>query len=222
MSEYTPSFTGDEKTGIESLRDIKRYMERSSRFISLSGWSGIAAGICALLAAFIVADRAGCWKINECVFGRLSQEEGIQLEYDLYLIAGITFMAAFSSAFFFTWLRSKKTKVPVWGTVARRLMWSVAIPLAAGGIFLYRMATLQQYELVAPGCLVFYGLALVNASRHTLAEIRYLGYAEILLGLLNGWAIGYGLHFWAAGFGVLHIIYGALMWWKYERKPEAA
>ncbi len=203
----------------DTLKDIKQLMERSSRFISLSGWSGIAAGVCALIAAFLVAQKAGCWRINECLLGRLTAGEEVLLQRDLYLIAILTFIAAFFSALFFTWLRSKKTKVPVWGIVARRLMWNVAIPLAAGAVFLYRLAELQQYELVAPGCLVFYGLALVNASRFTLIEIRYLGYAEILLGLINCWCIGYGLHFWAIGFGVLHIVYGAIMWWKYERKP---
>jgi hypothetical protein len=202
----------------QALYEIKQMMEKSSRFISLSGWSGVAAGVCALVAAFIVAGKAGCWKINTCFFRGVSPEQAATLEKELYIIAAGTFVAAFSSAFLFTWLRSKKTGVPVWGLVARRLMWSVTIPLLAGAIFLYRMVELGQYELVAPGCLVFYGLALVNASRHTLPEIRYLGYAELLLGFLNCWFTGYGLYFWAAGFGVLHIIYGVMMWLKYERK----
>lgn len=196
-------------------------MEKSSRFISLSGWSGVAAGICAVVAAFIVAGKAGCWEINACLFDRLTRDQALDLKRELYMIAFVTFIAAFSSAFFFTWIRSKQTGVPVWGLVARRLMWSVTIPLLVGAIFLYRMVVLEQYELVAPGCLVFYGLALVNASRHTLPEIRYLGYVELLLGLLNCWLVGYGLYFWTIGFGVMHILYGILMWMKYERKQTA-
>jgi hypothetical protein len=202
----------------QALLEIRQMMEKSSRFISLSGWSGVAAGVCALVAAFVVAGKGGCWKVNECFFRELGTPEARVLERQLYFIAAITFLAAFLSAFFFTWLRSRKTGVPVWGLVARRLLWSVTVPILAGGIFLYRMVELGQYELVAPGCLVFYGLALVNASRHTLPEIRYLGYAELLLGFLNCWFTGYGLYFWAAGFGVLHILYGILMWLKYERK----
>jgi hypothetical protein len=97
-------------------------------------------------------------------------------------------------------------------------MWNVAVPLIAGAVFLYAMVRLKQYELVAPGCLVFYGLALVNASKYTLQEIRYLGYCEIVLGLVNCFFIGYGLQFWAIGFGLLHIVYGSIMWWRYERK----
>ncbi len=202
---------------IDALKDIKQMMERSSRFISLSGLSGIAAGVCALAGVYLVMLKIDCWKIDDCLFQRLINEGG-ELETQLYLIAAGTFSAAFVSAFFFTWLRSKKSNVPIWGLVARKLMWNVAVPLVTGAFFLYGMIRLEQYELIAPGCLIFYGLALVNASKYTLSEIRYLGYTEIILGLINCWYTGYGLHFLAVGFGALHIIYGAIMWWKYERK----
>ena len=201
---------------IDTLKDIKEMMERSSRFISLSGLSGIAAGICALAGVYLVTLKIDCWKIDDCLFQRLIN--GGELETQLYLIAAGTFTAAFVLAFFFTWLRSKKSNVPVWGLVARKLMWNVAVPLVTGAFFLYGMIRLEQYELIAPGCLIFYGLALVNASKYTLSEIRYLGYLEIALGLINCWYTGFGLQFLAVGFGVLHIIYGAIMWWKYERK----
>ena len=93
------------------------------------------------------------------------------------------------------------------------------LPLITGGIFIAGMLWYDNWLFVAPACLIFYGLALVNASKYTLTDIRYLGYCEILLGLINMFFIGYGLWFWAAGFGVLHIIYGIIMWQKYERKP---
>jgi hypothetical protein len=91
------------------------------------------------------------------------------------------------------------------------------IPLAAGGLFILGMLQYDDWRFVSPACLIFYGLALVNASKYTLTDIRYLGYCEILVGLVNMQWIGYGLYFWALGFGVLHIIYGVVMWWKYER-----
>jgi len=80
-----------------------------------------------------------------------------------------------------------------------------------------KMLELGYYELIAPCCLIFYGLALVNGSKYTLGEVKYLGYGQVVLGIMNLWLLGYGLYFWAAGFGILHIIYGTLMWWKYER-----
>ena len=90
--------------------------------------------------------------------------------------------------------------------------------MAAGGLFILGMIYYNEWRFIAPACLLFYGMALVNASKYTLSDIRYLGYCEIILGLINMLFIGYGLYFWAAGFGVLHILYGAIMWYKYERK----
>ena len=95
-------------------------------------------------------------------------------------------------------------------------MWNFCLPLFAGGVFLLRMTELGYFGMIAPGCLLFYGIALVNASKYTLGEIRYLGYAEIILGLISCWFPELSLLFWTLGFGVLHIIYGAAMWWKYD------
>lgn len=212
----------EDQQSLQTLQDIKKMMERSSRFISLSGLSGISAGIAAL---------AGAWLAHPYVYGEkdivvdrtlasTQLDEGsysIIFNTWLFWIAAGTFLVALLSAFFFTWLKSKREGIPVWGNTARRLMINVSIPLIAGGIFLFRMMHYGTFGLVAPGCLIFYGLALINASKYTLNEIRYLGYLQLLLGIINLWFVGTGLYFWAAGFGLLHIAYGIYMWWKYER-----
>ena len=203
---------------LEDLQHIKKMMERSSRFISLSGLSGIAAGSCALAGAWFASQKINCWVKGDCQLSLLITSNGFELINDLFWIATITFIAAFVSAFIFTYLRSKKNGTPMLGTTTVRLFWNMVIPITVGGIFLIRMMQLGEYQLVAPGCLIFYGLALVNASKYTLGEVRYLGYGQLVLGIFNLWWIGYGLQFWAMGFGVLHIVYGVMMWWKYERK----
>ena len=199
---------------LETLHDIKRMMERSSRFISLSGWSGIAAGVCALAGAYAAHQRI--------IYFNQSQEGKVggaiaELRYDLILIAFLTFTAAFILACFFTFIRSKKDGVAIWGAAARRLMWNTFLPLAAGGFLIWHLIEISGYGLVAPSCLIFYGLALVNGSKYTMGEVRWLGYGEIILGIINLWNPGRGIFFWTLGFGVLHIIYGFAMWWKYER-----
>ena len=207
---------------LETLQDIKRIMERSSRFISLSGWSGISAGICALVGAWVAHLRLGSFVVRgtrtlgEYETGGSTGNSG-DLFFDLLLIAIITFIAAFISAFFFTYIRSRRNGVPLWDRTVQRLAWNTILPMVVGGIVILRALEFGYYELVAPGCLIFYGLALVNASKYTLGEVRYLGYGQIILGILNLWIINEGLYFWAAGFGVLHIVYGVMMWWKYER-----
>ncbi|MDX2046047.1 MAG: hypothetical protein SFU87_04635 [Chitinophagaceae bacterium] len=212
----------EQNQGLETLKDIRQMMERSSRFISLSGWSGIAAGICALIGAWFAYGVIRESNSSSTYFEfRNENHELITIREfmggSLFYIAVFTFIAAFFFAFIFTYLRSKKSNIPLWGTASRRLLINVAIPMVAGGIYLLRMIQAGQYGLIAPGCLIFYGLALVNASKYTLGEVRYLGYCQIILGIINAWYMGYGLYFWAMGFGVLHIVYGVLMWWRYER-----
>ncbi|HEY8897507.1 MAG TPA: hypothetical protein VIM79_21930 [Niastella sp.] len=203
---------------LETLQDIKRIMERSSRFISLSGWSGISAGICALVGAWVAHSRIE--RFLHPAYGRnyYKSDSGLLLMYDLIQIAAVTFIAAFVSAFIFTWSRSRRNGTPLWDPTVQRLAWNTILPMVVGGIVILRALSLGYYTLVAPGCLIFYGLALVNASKYTLGEIRYLGYGQLILGIINLWVVGSGLYFWAAGFGILHIVYGAIMWWKYERK----
>jgi hypothetical protein len=203
---------------LEDLQHIKKMMERSSRFISLSGLSGIAAGICALGGAWFAGQKINCWVKGDCQLSRIIEMGGRDLLNQLFWIATLTFVAAFVLAFLFTFLRSKKTDTPMWGNATLRLLWNTAVPLMAGAIFLFRMLQMGEYDLVAPGCLIFYGLALINGSKYTLGEVKYLGYGILLLGISNLWFLGFGLYFWAMGFGVLHIVYGLMMWYKYERK----
>ena len=212
------------KQQLDALQDIKQMMERSSRFISLSGLSGIAAGVCALIGAWFahrIIFPGGIPPGTSRTYVDVSDGRGISLHdfmgHRLFVIALITFIAAFILAFLFTWLRSRKTNTAIWGATAKRLMFNVSLPMVVGGVYLYKLVEQGTYGLIAPGCLIFYGLALVNAGKYTIGEVRYLGYAQILLGLINCWFIGYGLYFWAAGFGLLHIIYGVIMWNKYER-----
>ena len=205
------------------LQHIRQMMEQSSRFISLSGLSGIAAGICALAGAYFaggVINRSGGNSLkeldNHLYNGNLTVRD--YMGNNLFLIAVFTFIAALVLATLFTWLRSKKTATPFWGSASKRLMINVAIPMIAGGIYILKLTEQGSFGLIAPGCLIFYGLGLVNASKYTLGEIRFLGYGQLLLGIINLWYMGSGLYFWAAGFGVLHIVYGAIMWSKYERE----
>lgn len=202
---------------LETLQDIKRIMERSSRFISLSGLSGIAAGICALIGAWFARKEFEPYYIDYEERGGFAGSDFQDLKFRLLIIALAVLAAAWLSAFYFTWRKAKQNKIPIWDSTARRLTINLLIPLMAGGLFVLALYQQNDWAFIAPACLVFYGLALVNASKYTLTDIRYLGYCEIVLGLINTQFAGYGLYFWAAGFGVLHIIYGFAMWWKYEK-----
>jgi hypothetical protein len=197
---------------LDALNDIKKMMEKSSRFISLSGWSGIAAGICGLAGVYLAHSTIASYSAGE-------MDASIEsLQWRLGMIAATVFVVAFVLAFLFTYMRSKREGAPIWSHTSKRLLWNTMLPMIVGGVVILRLLDTNNYSLVAPAMLIFYGLALLNGSKYTLGEVRYLGYLEIVLGLFNLWYPSQSMWFWAAGFGGLHILYGALMWWKYERQ----
>lgn len=209
---------GEENQHLEALKDIRKMMQRSSRFISLSGLSGIAAGIWALIGAYFAYDWIMEFYYNNG--GAYNSEAFERLKLNLILLAGAVVGLALLSALYFTWRRAGKNNLPLWDHTSKQLIINTAIPLIAGGLFILAMLQYNEWRFVAPASLIFYGLALVNGSKYTLSDIRYLGFLEIIFGLISMIYIGYGLYFWAIGFGALHIIYGFIMWWKYERNPS--
>lgn len=218
QNSLEPGNAGGQLETMQEISDIKRMMERSSRFISLSGLSGIAAGLCALTGAYFASNILSDYYFDYNRGAGYTDENFALLKMKLLVLAGIVLAAALILSFIFTWRRARQNHLPVWDLTARKLVWNILVPLICGGLFILAMLQYSEWRFVAPACLIFYGLALVNGSKYTLTDIRYLGYLEILLGLVNTQFTGYGLYFWAVGFGILHIIYGVLMWWKYERQ----
>lgn len=200
----------------ETLEEIKHLMERSSRFISLSGLSGVFAGLYALIGAFFAYKY-----LNLSGFGYLAgtaflntRKAGIYPV--LFADATIVLVLAIGTGIFLTTRKAKKDGNSLLDNTARKLIINLAIPLTTGGLFCLILTYQSELIYVAPSMLVFYGLALVHASGYTRHDIRYLGFAEIILGLMSLAAPGFGLLFWSLGFGVLHIAYGAYMYFKYE------
>ena len=207
-----PGHPGGQIETLQEISDIKRIMERSSRFISLSGLSGIAAGLCALAGAYFANTILNDYYFEFNHGSGYTDKNFESLKIKLLVLAGIVLAVALILSFIFTWRRAKQNHLPIWDLTARKLMWNILIPLISGGLFILAMLQYSEWRFVAPACLIFYGLALVNGSKYTLTDIRYLGYMEIALGLVNTQFTGSGLYFWAVGYGVL-------MWWKYERSP---
>lgn len=193
---------------LQDLREIRNIMEKSSRFISLSGLSGIFAGIFALLGA-----AAAYIYLKDYKYSREANSDFLIF---FFLDAGLVLILALASGIFFTVRQAKRKGQKIWDKTSKRLIFNMAIPLITGGLFCLALIKTAP-ELIAPATLIFYGLAVLNGSKFTLDDIRYLGYCEIVLGLTCILFPYRGLYFWAAGFGLLHIIYGAAMYFKYEK-----
>ncbi len=191
---------------LKDLSEIRTIMEKSSKFLSLSGLSGLSAGIIALIGSYIIFQKIH--GINEN-----ADNEGLPFFY--ISVAAVVLISAIGLAIFFTMRNAKKKNLPVWTIATRYLLTSLFIPIAAGGIFSLMLWYRGIPELIFSSTLIFYGLALLNASKYLMNEIRYLGITEIVLGLIAG--MRYGLLIWAFGFGVMHIIYGIYTYLKYEK-----
>ena len=200
---------------LENLSEIRNIMERSTKFISLSGLSGVSAGIIALIGSYIAYVKINSYG-NERQEHILNMTEESSGELFILGIAILVFALIFGSLF--TLIKAKKRSDLVWNSISKKLLINMSIPLFSGGIFCLALMQHGYFGLIAPTTLIFYGLGCINASHHTLSDIRYLGLCNLALGLVNLFFIGYGLLFWAMGFGVLHIVYGTIMYIKYDMK----
>ncbi|PCJ96252.1 MAG: hypothetical protein COA50_07330 [Flavobacteriaceae bacterium] len=213
----------ESKKYLDDISHIKDMMSRSSRFISLSGLSGILAGIYALIGAWFAEKAMKSIAINgsrsyDYFSDANSIEFGNDIIFEFFLIAILVILAAMSTGVILSVRKAKRKNVKLWDTSSKYLVVNFFIPLLTGGLFCLVLLQYNLAGLVAPATLIFYGLACVNASKYTFGDVRYLGLANIIIGLVATQFIGYGLYFWALGFGVFHILYGSLMYSKYDRK----
>ncbi len=201
----------DEKElSVKAIQDIRAIMERSARFITLSGWSGIWAG-CAGLAGSAIA------------YSWLQEpEEYGQMVSKFIALAIVVLAIALAGGYYFTWKKTRSNGQKFWNSASRRMVAHMAVPLIAGAMFCILFLYNRHEVYIAPACLVFYGLALINGSKYTISDIMYLGYSELVLGFICMFLPGYGLTCWAIGFGVLHILYGIIMWNKYDNTKARA
>jgi hypothetical protein len=203
----------------EDLKIIKKVMEESSRFLSLSGLSGVFAGLAALTGTAIAVwgFMHGRIILSAGYLDALSPHDISLLKIRLATDALIVLALAIGISLYFSYRKSVKNGTRIWTPVSRRLLTSLLVPLVAGGIFIIIVYIQNQWQLIIPAMLMFYGLSLVNAGKFTYNEVFYLGIIEIIVGLIAAVVPEYGIFLWALGFGLLHVIYGLIMFRKYER-----
>lgn len=204
---------------LDTLTEIRSLMERSSRCLSLSGISGISAGIIAILGAVTVSLYHGT-SIFSSAWERTYRDGAMINQNSLVFyiaIAAAVLLLAVTFSVFFTVRKAKKNNLRAWDNTTKKLLISLLIPLGTGGIFCLILLFDWYTALIAPSMLIFYGLALINASKYAIGNAEYLGGAEIILGLIALLMPGYGLLFWTIGFGLFHIIYGIYMYIKFEK-----
>ncbi|WP_164112645.1 MULTISPECIES: hypothetical protein [Sphingobacterium] len=200
---------------IKEIGQIRSLMERSSKFMSISGLSGILIGSYALIGAFF--GYITVYGVRSDFRYRDNYITDYGIINKLILIAALVLLCSVVTGFLMAKHKAKKNKQAIWNATSKALLATMLVPLLTGGILSIILVYRGDYGMVASSLLIFYGLALSAASTFTFKEARWLGIMDILLGLLALCFPGYGLWFWAIGFGVLHIIYGVIVHQRYEK-----
>lgn len=207
------------ENNLNDLAHIRQLMERSSKFVSLSGLSGVFVGIYALVGAALV------FYFDNNVISNIQNSQletptlfGLNFTQFCILDAVIVLSVSLLTCFYLSYAKAKKMGEKIWNNLSKRVFINMMVPLSSGGLFCMALIYHHIFIMVAPAMLIFYGMALVNVSKYTYHDIFNLGIIEIILGLLASLFIMNGLLFWSLGFGLMHIVYGILMYYKYERK----
>jgi uncharacterized membrane protein HdeD (DUF308 family) len=189
---------------IEDIKAIREMMEKSSKFTSINGLSLVFAGIIAII---------GGWGANSILNHKC---EITVLILPLLITAVVVLGLAVGIISLFSWRKSRKNHQSLLNSVTRRAAYNLLVPLAAGGLFSLLLLLRGDVAIVAASTLVFYGLALINASKFTFSELHFLGICEVIIGLLAAIFPYHGILFWMLGFGVCHIVCGIIMYVKYD------
>ncbi len=226
-----PDMTEQEEQ-LSALTEMRDLMNKSSRFISMSGLSGVAAGVVGLIGVTLVYFLLGDFflhlpfTVSEILVatGRgeyVTPTPTFGLIRDIFMIAALTLGGALVGAWYFTRRKAKKLGLPMWDDTAKRMTINLLIPLVTGGGFAMVLLAHGIIGLVPAITLAFYGTALINASKYTINDIRYLGVIQIILSFIAAIFYEYSLVIWSIGFGVMHIVYGIVLYVKYEKNKEA-
>jgi hypothetical protein len=205
-----------EQDYLRDLAEIRSMMERSTKFLSLSGWAGIMAGIYALAGAFI-AWRFFNFNPSQIAYTSAEIENLFPGLSNLILMAVVILILAVGTAIILSNRKANQKGESGWNAASRRLIFNMAVPLFTGGVLILILLLKGLIGLIAPFTLIFYGLALYNAGKFTYDEVKVLGMVQMGLGLIGSYFVETGLLLWAVGFGVVHIIYGIYMHFRYER-----
>lgn len=206
----------EEQDYIRDIAEIRSMMERSSKFLSLSGLAGVMAGIYSLAGVWIAYYLYG-FNPNQIVYSPLSSDNLSPDLTNVIFIAIVVLILAIGTAIFLSIKKADKRGEKVWNATSRRLVVNMAVPLVAGGILILVLLSKDLIGLIAPLTLIFYGLALYGAGQFTYGDVKIMGIVQVGLGLISSWFVEYSILIWAIGFGFVHIIYGIYMHLRYER-----
>ncbi|HWW50950.1 MAG TPA: hypothetical protein VN044_04375 [Verrucomicrobiae bacterium] len=180
----------------DNLRFIRETMERAGSFTAVSGWGGVAMGITAIGAAVIASRQSS------------------PLEWLMTWISEATIAIAIAG--WTTVSKARDSGTSLFSGPGRRFVYSFAPPLFAGGLLTLLLVRLGFTGVISGVWLLLYGTGVVTGGAFSIRIVPLMGLCFMVLGtvaLFCPWS--WGNLFLAAGFGGLHVVFGAVIARKY-------
>jgi hypothetical protein len=204
-----------EETYIEQISHIHQILAQRTKFNALSGLSGILAGVYALIGSAIAARII--YRSDTLLYNDFKSGVGSDGIVALWIVAFVVLIASIGTGLYFSYKKAKANGELLFNQAGKKVIKEFALFMVTAGIILIILYSKGYLYLLSPMCLIMYGLAHIHIASFINSEVRSLGLAILMIGLVSLLFPGYGLVAWTLGFGVMHIVYGFLMWYKYER-----
>ncbi len=191
VTEEQPINIGDR--AIENLAYIRETMERSTHFTAVPGYGGMLMGVTAIAAAYIAnntLDWLATWLVEACL--------------------------AFAIGMLAMWQKSKIAGQSLTSAPARKFALGFAPPLIAGAVVTFGLWRYGQFAIMAPVWMVIYGTAVITGGAFSVKIVPVMGWLFMAAGAAAFMMpAAYGNYFMAASFGLLHIVFGAVIARRY-------
>lgn len=181
---------------IDNVRYIREMMERSASFTAVPGYGGMLMGSTAVVAAYIASQQV---YLRDWLIVWLTEA---------FLAAAIGFLGM--------WQKSKIAGGSLFSAPARKFAFGVAAPLISGVAITLGLWRYEHYEVMAPVWMLCYGAAVVTGGAFSVRTVPVMGWIFIAFGAA-AFALPavYGNYMMGASFGLVHIIFGAIIARRY-------
>ena len=179
---------------LDNLRFIRDAMEGATRFTGVSGWGEMLVGLTAIVAAPLAA-----------------RQPSTELWMRIWLVEALIGAALTVGAML---IKAKRTRAPLFSKPGRRFALGLTPPLAAGALLTHILYQADAIETLPGLWMVLYGTGVVTGGAYSVTRtVPVMGASFMALGALSFFCPPqWGDALLAAGFGGLHLVFGALIW----------
>jgi hypothetical protein len=181
---------------MDNLRYIRETMERSQSFTAVSGVGGVLMGLIALGATFLAV-----------------RSETTEAWVTVWMSAAVLSLGI---ALVAMTMKARAAGGSLLVGAGRKFAWNLTPPLLVGGLLTVAMTQMGAATLLPGVWLLLYGTGVVTGGAFSVRVVPLMGLAFMLVGAAALFApAAWGNLFMAGGFGLLHIVFGIVIWRKH-------